>query len=187
MTDPYFFGYGSLVNRATHAFPRATRATAEGWGRVWKKTRLREVAFLTAIARPGMQIDGLVAAVPGHDWAALDAREWAYSRGPAGLVTHDLKGDIDIQIYRTRPEHDADGSQDHPILLSYLDTVVQGYLEEFGPLGAERFFATTDGWDSPVLDDRAAPRYPRAQRLSQAETDVVDGALRILGCNVITS
>ena len=24
--DPYFFGYGSLVNRATHAYPNAARA-----------------------------------------------------------------------------------------------------------------------------------------------------------------
>jgi len=181
MSDPFFFGYGSLVNRATHSFPQATRAVATGWGRTWKRTRLREVAFLTAVERPGAALEGLIAAVPGADWDSLDAREWAYHRMPVSDVAHDHAGDLDIQIYRTKPEHDADGTAAHPILLSYLDTVVQGYLIEFGVAGAERFFETTDGWESPVLDDRAAPRYPRAQRLETAEIDFVDAQLRSIG------
>jgi len=181
MSDPFFFGYGSLVNRATHSFPQATKAVATGWGRTWKRTRLREVAFLTAVARPGAQIEGLIAAVPGADWAGLDAREWAYHRLPVGEIVHDHGGDLDIQIYRTKPEHDADGSEAHPILLSYLDTVVQGYLNEFGVAGALRFFETTEGWESPVLDDRAAPRYPRAQHLDAVELDFVDAQLRAVG------
>jgi len=185
MRDPFFFGYGSLVNRATHSFPQATKAVATGWGRTWKKTRLREVAFLTAVERPGAQIEGLIAAVPGADWESLDAREWAYHRLPVGEVAHDHAGDLDIQIYRTKPEHDADGSEAHPILLSYLDTVVQGYLTEFGIAGALRFFETTEGWDSPVLDDRAAPRYPRAQHLAATELDFVDAQLRALGAVIL--
>jgi hypothetical protein len=180
MSDPFFFGYGSLVNRATHSFPRATRAVATGWGRAWKHTRLREVAFLTAVERPGETIEGLIAAVPGAEWAGLDAREWAYDRLPVGQVVHDHGGDLDVQIYRTKPEHHVDGSDAHPILLSYLDTVVQGYLAEFGTAGALRFFETTQGWDTPVLDDRAAPRYPRAQVLDAVELDFVDAQLRTL-------
>ncbi|MEM7721758.1 MAG: gamma-glutamylcyclotransferase family protein [Pseudomonadota bacterium] len=185
MSDPFFFGYGSLVNRATHEFPRAAKAVAYGWGRIWKRTRLREVAFLTAVEAPGSKIEGLIAAVPGADWAGLDAREWAYDRLPVMDLTHDHVGDLDVQIYRTKPEHDTDGSEAHPILLSYLDTVVQGYLTEFGEDGALRFFETTSGWDTPILDDRAAPRYPRAQVLTQAEVDFVDAQLTALGCDRI--
>ncbi len=187
MKDPFFFGYGSLVNRGTHAFPHATRATAFGWARTWKHTRLREVAFLTAVESPGSQIEGLIAAVPGADWAGLDAREWAYDRLPVGRVTHDHPGDLDIQIYRTKPEHHEDGAAEHPILLSYLDTVVQGYLTEFGQAGALRFFETTMGWDTPVLDDRQAPRYPRFQPLSRAETTLVDGELANLNVTRIAA
>ncbi len=181
MRDPFFFGYGSLVNRGTHQFPHATRAVAHGWGRAWKHTRLREVAFLTAVEAPGSSIEGLIAAVPGADWAGLDAREWAYDRLPVGRVDHDHPGALDVQIYRTKPEHTEDGTRAHPILLSYLDTVVQGYLREFGTDGAERFFATTAGWDTPILDDRAAPRYPRVQVLDAAERDFVDAQLRNVG------
>jgi cation transport regulator ChaC len=72
--DPFFFGYGSLVNRDTHDFPHPARARVRGWARTWKRTKLRKVAFLTAVEAPGAQIEGLIAAVPGADWAALDPR-----------------------------------------------------------------------------------------------------------------
>ena len=41
--------------------------------------------------------------------------------------------------------------------------------------------ATTDGWHVPVLDDRAAPRYPRAQTLTDRERILVDDALATAG------
>lgn len=177
--DPFFFGYGSLVNRGTHAFPRAARARVRGWARTWKRTRLRKLAFLTAVEAPGAEIDGLIAAVPGADWAALDAREYAYDRHIVAEIDHDHieTVPIDVQIYRTKPEHDVAGSDAHPILLSYLDTVVQGYLTEFGEAGARRFFETTAGWEAPVLDDRADPIYSRVTRLTLDERDFVDAEL----------
>ncbi|MFW5655342.1 MAG: gamma-glutamylcyclotransferase family protein [Roseicyclus sp.] len=186
--DPFFFGYGSLVNRGTHAFPRAARARVRGWARTWQRTRLRKLAFLTAVEAPGHEIEGLVAAVPGADWAALDLREYAYDRHRVVEIDHEHgpATPIDVQIYRTRPEHDADGSDEHPILLSYLDTVVQGYLTEFGEAGARRFFETTAGWEAPVLDDRAEPIYSRVTRLSADERDFVDAELRARDVRRIT-
>lgn len=183
--DPFFFGYGSLVNRATHEFPRATRARVTGWARTWKRTKLREVAFLTAIESPGTVIEGLIAAVPNADWAALDQREFAYHRLPVVEIEHDHGPLPDIQIYRTKPEHDTDGSEEHPILLSYLDTVVQGYLREFGEAGAVRFFETTAGWDSaPIRDDRKAPIYSRAQTLTLDERAFVDERLAHMAARI---
>ncbi len=177
MSDPFFFGYGSLVNRATHTYPQVERARVRGWARQWKRTRLRPVAFLTAVEADGEDIDGLIAAVPGADWAALDEREWAYRRNPVAEIFHDPADRpplSDIQIYRTVIEEDDSPDARHPVLLSYIDVVVQGYLREFGPAGAERFFATTHGWDTVVLDDRAAPIYPRHQSLTEDEMRVVD-------------
>ena len=80
MDDAFFFGYGSLVNRATHGFENAHRASVRGWRRAWRGTPQRAVAFLTAVPDPAARIDGLIAAVPGHGWAALDEREHAYDR-----------------------------------------------------------------------------------------------------------
>ena len=186
MTDPFFFGYGSLVNRATHAFPHPYPARITGWRRAWKHTTLREVAYLTVEPCAGAVIEGLIAAVPGHDWAELDAREGAYARHAVShLVDHAAPHEVDVQIYAVPDEHAAAPTVTHPILLSYIDVVVQGYLREFGPDGAHRFFETTKGWHAPILDDRARPIYRRHQRLAPAERAFVDTELHRRSARVI--
>jgi hypothetical protein len=181
MKTPYFFGYGSLVNRATHSYPGASPATAKGWRRRWCHTALRPVAFLTAVPDPQGEIDGLMAAVPGADWQALDQREYAYERiATHTTVTHALDHQPEIALYAVPLATRSDPSLRHPVLLSYLDVVVQGYLAEFGAAGAQRFFATTDGWDAPILNDRHAPLYPRHQSLTRSEQQVVDDQLAAL-------
>ena len=99
-------------------------------------------------------------------------------------VQHAASDVRDISIYAIPPEHAAAPDKDHPILLSYVDAVLQGYLREFGEAGAERFCATTEGWNTPVLNDRAAPVYPRAQRLTMVEQTFVDDMLLTLRAKV---
>jgi hypothetical protein len=181
--DPYFFGYGSLVNRATHAYPRAVRARAHGWVRIWQATTLRQVAYLSVTPAPGVEIEGLIAAVPGGDWAALDAREHAYARHPLAQLRHDAGPIGPVMIYQVEARHIAPAGR-HPILLSYLDTVVQGFLREFGTAGVARFFETTQGWDTGIVNDRTAPCYPRAQPTTGRERALVDAALRDLGASI---
>ena len=178
----YFFGYGSLVNRATHGFAGARPARLAGWRRVWRHTTLRPVAYLTVVPDAGCEIDGLIAPVPGADWPALDAREAAYVRAPAAhQVRHDLSHRPEIAVYTIPEGHHGTPSETCPVLLSYLDTVVQGYLHEFGAAGVARFFETTEGWDAPVLDDRSAPRYPRHQPPAAQARALVDSHLARMG------
>ena len=73
-----------------------------------------------------------------------------------------------------------------PVLLSYLDCVAQGFNTVYGPDGVRDFFRTTTGWDTPILNDRAAPIYPRAQTLSDAETKLTDDNIKMIGAHVIT-
>lgn len=178
--DPFFFGYGSLVNTDTHSYPRAAPARLTGWGRTWRQTAHRPVAYLTAEPRPGTAIDGLIAAVPGHDWAALDQREAGYDRvGVTGAITHQANTG-EIAVYAI-PEGKL-GRPDAPraILQSYLDTVLQGYLRVFGRAGMAGFIATTTGWEVPFVLDRDAPLYPRATGLSARESTLIDSALQDL-------
>ncbi|MEP5732145.1 MAG: gamma-glutamylcyclotransferase family protein [Sulfitobacter sp.] len=171
---PYFFGYGSLVNRTTHDYPDAHPAQLRGWRRAWIKSTTFDRVFLSVIKDPDTTISGLIASVPNADWAALDAREFGYERLPSGdAVTHPLPGTLDIAHYAVSLENQGQTSRD-TILLSYLDVVVQGFLTEFGETGVAEFFATTNGWDTPILDDRAAPQYPRHRVLSAQETALVD-------------
>lgn len=169
MSNPGFFGYGSLVNLATHDYLDPRPAMLQGWRRVWQRTNLREAAFLSIVPDPDVAIHGVIARVPGADWTALDQREAAYERHDVSAAV----GNSHTAIYQVNPIHLVrDGK--HPILLSYLDVVVQGYLACFGPDGVRDFFATTTGWDASVLDDRHAPRYARHQTLSPAEQALVD-------------
>lgn len=174
MSDPAFFGYGSLVNLATHAYDDPRPARLHGWRRVWRHTSLREVAFLSVEPAAGSAIDGVIARVPRADWQALDTREAAYDRHDVtDAILHD-GAPAPTAVYQVSPQHVMAPSQDHPILLSYIDVVVQGYLRMYGDKGATAFFQTTSGWDTPIVNDRSAPRYPRAQTLSSAETAFVD-------------
>ncbi len=180
LRHPAFFGYGSLVNRATHGHVPAAPVRLAGWQRVWRHTCLRPWPFLSAQPAAG-EIDGLVAAVPGGDWAALDARESAYRRHPLDHLRLSPAPDwaASVEIYAVDPAH-ALPARSGSILLSYLDTVVQGFLREFGERGVARFFATTAGWTA-LLDDRRAPLYPRHQPLTAAERAVGDAHLDVLG------
>lgn len=177
---PAFFGYGSLVNRATHDYAPGEAVTLTGWRRVWRHTRLRDWPYLSA-EPADTEIDGLIAAVPDDNWALLDQREAAYRRHP---VAHDHVTTAPhwahrIEIYAVDEAHGLPPNH-HPILLSYLDTVVQGFLREFGEAGVARFFNTTANWTS-LLDDRASPHYPRNQKTSAAERRLVDHHIDALG------
>ena len=83
-------------------------------------------------------------------------------------------------IYKVEPHHVSTASA-HPILLSYLDTVVQGYMREFGEPGALRFFR-----DHARMGGRHPRRpqalrdTPRAQITTDRERALVDAALRDL-------
>lgn len=167
MSDPSFFGYGSLVNLATHNYENSRLAQITGWRRIWRSTTHRDFAILSVQPTEGGVLDGIIADVPNADWAALDAREFAYDRQVQSDGT---------AIYQVTDHIIAPASGPYPILRSYLDVVIQGYVREFGPTGATHFAETTDNW-GPIYDDRAAPRYPRHQSLNDEENAIVDSIL----------
>jgi len=115
MNDPFFFGYGSLVNRKTHDYGQAHPAKIKGWRRAWRRSPLRNLCFLTAVPDPDTTIEGLIAAVPNADWAALDIREHGYLRHEVtGHVEHDTNHDPQIAIYAIPPEEHASPTPETP-------------------------------------------------------------------------
>ncbi len=185
MSTAFVFGYGSLVNRSTHDYAHAHAARITGWRRVWRHVEGRSVAFLTVTRSDGDEIDGLIAGVEETAWPELDLRERSYLREEARNVAHPLPPETEIRIYHAPVELHRPADAHHPILLSYLDVVVQGFVREFGELGVHRFFETTDGWDAPILNDRADPRYSRHQTLTEDERAMTDDALSRLGATVL--
>lgn len=183
MADPFFFGYGSLVNTRTHIYDEPTPARLRGWRRVWVRGDGYAHTLLSVEPCAQTEILGLMCRVPGDDWSALDLRESGYDRHSVEhhSLHHTRDGPHDTHVYRVPPG----GSADEPILLSYLDVVVQGFLEVFGEDGVQSFFQTTHGWDTPILNDRRDPRYPRHQSLEHHERDLVDANLAMLGSRVL--
>lgn len=174
------FGYGSLVNRQTTG-AQGELAVLPGWERVWVSAHPGSTgradgwryAFLSI--QPGAQeIGGLIS--PVADWDALRLREAAYDPVADPALPEDV---VTWVASAPRP-----AGAKTPILLSYLDTVLQGFAAEFGPEGPESFMDSTAGW-SVVEDDRAAPIYPRATALTQAERDRTDALLRASAVPVI--
>ena len=182
---PHFFGYGSLVNRDTHDFTPVHSSRIKGWRRGWHRAPVRPAAFLSVVQDAGSVIDGVIAPVPNDDWQSLDAREYAYDRVVVTQsVTHSASDVRDISIYAIPSAAIAPPDEDHPILLSYVDAVIQGYLREFGETSAAHFVDTTEGWATTVLNDRQDPIYPRAQVLTQQERAFVDDMLVTVNARV---
>jgi hypothetical protein len=172
-----YFGYGSLVNtRTLGPEARAVAGTLSGWRREWRawwradgRADRPGTCTLTVRRDPQSAIQGVMVSEPAERLAVLDEREKRYVRideGIAGAFRCDAEGrpapdgaflyEADTQIRRP-------GDDDHPILQSYVDCVMAGFHAFWGEQGVRDFIATTDGWQAPMLADRASPRYPRAQ------------------------
>ncbi|MCV6596782.1 MAG: gamma-glutamylcyclotransferase [Mangrovicoccus sp.] len=186
MSGKYVFGYGSLVNPRFHTGRAMHGARLSGWQREWRQTSLREVPFLSVRRAEGAVLTGMIAEVPHDHWPGLDEREYAYDRHPAKPEAAGHSTPPDTQIYAVKPHHHDDEAKG-PILLSYLDVVVQGYLRVFGQQGVSEFFDSTEGWDRALRDDRAAPIYSRYEALPAREQDLVDRHLARLGVTRITA
>jgi len=183
-----YFGYGSLVNRETRPVDEtAICARLNGWHRVWghrvgasaarepscslsidpdERTRVARADGTNAAAPgPAHGIDGVVVALPLEALPVLDAREDGYDRLTLPASAFDLPEDLgvdEVHVYRSRPENRLPATPAHPILQTYVDCVLAGYLRVYGEGGLEAFLTSTAGWEGAIENDRAAPRYPRA-------------------------
>jgi len=175
-----YFGYGSLVNLGSLRTPyiSAHRATLNGWSRAWlARPRVENsfaptdgLAFLSVVPSAGAKIDGVVITDHVSSLTALDEREALYTRVDINAVDlnyHDEPAEVSSQfLYEADHPLAHDGAE---ILRSYLDVVMQGYLQHFGEAGLHRFMETTLNFDCAIREDRDDPVYPRATILTAEE------------------
>lgn len=181
-----YFGYGSLVNRATHRteIVHAVPARLIGWRRCWRPRPDMPgfpAALLTVREQEDAVCDGLLVYDRAENLATIDEREARYRRLPVPLERLEAALPVPegcpVYVYRAE-----DAVPPHPepphILRSYLDAVLQGFLHVHGEEGVRRFLMETDGFDTPIHDDRAAPLYPRAVMLAEKEKVLVEEMLQ---------
>lgn len=177
-----YFGYGSLINRATHRteIVSAVPARLSGWRRMWRPRPDMPgfpAALLTVRRDPGSACDGLLVIDRAENLAAVDLREARYRRVAVDATELTLSGrlEFDCPIYIYEAETHLPPHREPPqILQSYLDAVLQGVMREYGEEGVRRFFAETDGFGTAVMADRDKPLYPRAVMLDDKERDFFD-------------
>ena len=189
----FYFGYGSLVNGDTRAPGGiAVAGRLSGWVREWRiagPTAYGGVCSLTVRPEPGAEVAGVMVREHRDGLAALDEREWRYER--CDLADGAFRPDADATlptagfVYTARAEHYRWGDEDHPILQSYVDCVLAGFLKLWGEAGVRDFVETTRGWHVPIRADRKAPLYPRAVRTDDEALSFFDDVLREAGARWI--
>ncbi|GLQ37861.1 gamma-glutamylcyclotransferase [Rhizobium albus] len=193
-----YFGYGSLVNRETLRthIVGARPARVSGWRREWQPRpdaglaadHAVHASLLTVRPAPESAIDGLLVFDHVDNLAAVDLRENDYQRRHVPLETLTVFGDgvpdgCPIYIYEADPPEES--PEDCPILQSYLDAVLKGFLREHGLAGLQHFIRGTANFDTPILGDRDWPIYPRAVSLSAEDRALFDRLLQENGARYV--
>lgn len=173
----WFFGFGSLAN--DHTLPSDAvwqPASLSGWQRTWGHIIMQDPPWFALHAKPCAQssIDGLLIRESAELAVILARRERGYR--PRALQQR--------AISRTLPKgdtawiwcSDSPGEQGSLgcLLQSYIDCVLAGFHRHFGTAGVRQFILTTTGWQNPIIADRGAPRYPRAQPVEPAQAAFFD-------------
>lgn len=170
----YYFGYGSLVNRETRPVGEvANTAKLRGWRRVWEHRvtephrgqRCTSLSIEPLALLDEGSIDGVVVRLPVADLSYLDERELGYERLTLPTSNFDLPACVEsdvVMVYRSLPYNRIASDSEYPVLQSYIDCVMAGYLQRFGGDGVELLVKSTRGWNGSILNDREHPYYPRA-------------------------
>lgn len=134
------------------------------------------------------EINGVVYRVSREEMPNFDRREVGYEKVKVPLdmlVFHpEISGTSEQTKFTFGPEdtvwlyvplatHYAD--ENHPLLQSYVDTVLQGCLEWGGEPMAESFIISTSGWGIFFLNDTPSSRRPW---LFRKEYNVIDQLLK---------
>lgn len=182
-----YFGYGSLVNPATHRTKSFGYANAQlrGWQRRWTARpdiHPEPIALLTSSpdAPKDNWLSGLLVFDHIDSLPALDAREAGYDRRtiePDALIAEGVAVPDNCPIYAYEGRSPQRPDVEHMILQSYLDAVLQGYAHRYGVDAVKAFVDSTASFDMPILRDRAVPQYPRSVALSDDERALIDAAI----------
>ena len=153
-----------------------------GYKRSWN---FRSTTGFTALGvsratEAAADINGVMFRVPRDQLSDFDRREVGYDRvqlkrsdyellpsdhyGAAmkdpSLYFNSIGSNESVFIYIPQDQACVSPDEQHPLLQSYVDTVMQGMLEWGGEGMAEEFVATTDGWSTFFLNDTPNSRRP---------------------------
>jgi hypothetical protein len=195
-------GYGSLMEKKSKAMSAPTAGPnhpvrVTGFQRSWTDRGglgpgFRTI-FLGVEVAKGIQMVAVAYSDPDRtNISGTDAREQSYCRmavEPAKvevLDSWDLPADAEIWIYTMKPDKIGRPDASHPIVQSYVDVFLSGYLQMQDLLRPEiaaklnfasECITTTSGWSEHWKNDRI---YPRRPWMYQRNAPTIDGHLKRL-------
>jgi hypothetical protein len=131
-------------------------------------------------------INGVLFQVSSSEISNFDRREVGYEKvvvpvkfikfhpevsGTTAQTILDLRPNKKIWLYVPIPSQNMHADENHPLLQSYVDTVLQGCLMWGGEDMAEEFILTTSGWSCFYLNDTPSSRRPWLFRKQYATID----------------
>ncbi len=172
----FLIGYGSLVNKNSRMrslerdiFVVPVRVAADfGYRRTWNTLipgMMTTLGLISVEKAQGKTINGVLYAVKEADLAVWDNRERSYDRVevPWQYITSLCWAQLPKQgkawIYVTKPEFRGIATLAEPVTQSYIDVVMEGFME-FSDEFAREFIETTDDWPDYWLNDRLVARRP---------------------------
>ena len=188
-----YFGYGSLVNRNTRpAQEIAHSARLNGWQRVWDHRvsdpyRDKRCTSLSIEPSREVAVEGVVVRLELDKLPQLDQREAGYDRLILPASDFDLPEELleqmategmdEIMVYRSQEHNRGLADAENPVLQSYVDCVMAGYLHRFGEEGVNALVSSTRGWECSLFNDRTEPFYPRWVEVSSADQQYFDDSI----------
>ncbi len=158
-----YFGFGSLVSRASIAVPVVSIEPARIFGhrRVWCQPFYRNGLHFAALGLEAGSatdyVDGVCLTVDDEHAAYFDERESGYRQVEIDVMHAD--GRVLAAVTFEAREH---ASIHAYVPVSYLATVVVGFWDFYGcETGLGRFIENTFGWERPIAFDLRQPVYSR--------------------------
>lgn len=193
ISEPHIvLGYGSLMNgdsRSRHSgIPHdGVEVEVYGFERGWiTRSEPERQTYVGAYQKSNGWLNAQL--VPTHLDPALQKREQDYRFTAVTIdqLNFELSDDLTERLIEWLKQRDIwiceslkiePSEPDYPVHQSYIDTCLAGCLELGGEAAARRFIASTTGWEHDRVNDRTAPRYPRAARVNPEDFVVIDQLL----------
>lgn len=196
-TRHYIVGYGSLMShdsryRYNSIDVDGIPVDVRGWHRAWNMASPGEnITCVGAVPdNEDSVFNGMLVEVDEID-ESLKKREQNYHFIELQLDDLDIhcatwQGQLrdnreNLKLWICQVADPQTSKESHPICQSYVDTCLSGCLEHKDEAFAMQFIEQTAGWDGYWLNDREAPLYPRAAKVSQQMHETIDDLLQQVG------
>lgn len=191
-SEHYVIAYGSLLShdsrsRFSGINCQAIPVLLRGWRRSWMtRTLHQQQTFLSAKADKDASFNGallpieqispeLVKREQNYEFVQVQSSQLSILEHEQREIMHSQLARKSVWICQNKQNESADPL--YPICQTYVDTCLAGCLETGLTDFALHFLQSTMGWDAGWINDRHAPRYPRAAATSQHSQQQIDQIL----------